>query len=435
MELDFPDPPTPFAPLTDSERVVYRHARLFDGTGVPTRPATITIEGPRILAVTDGDDPGDGTARVVDLDGRVVVPGLVDTHQHLATPPNRAVAEFALRRQAYGGVTTIRDMADDLRQVGDLARAALVGEIPGPDVRYAALMAGPGFFDDPRTWQVSQGDTPGAVPWMQAITVDTDLRLAVARARGTHAAAVKLYADLPAALVAAVTAEAHRQGMRVWAHAAIFPATPGDVVAAGVDVVSHATMLAYELDSTDSTSYRDKRPIEPESVRADDPRLARLFALMREHGTVLDATAGLWTRDEDPDPAAAARARANTELAARLTARAHRAGVAVSAGTDYETDRGDPWPALHRELAFLVDRCGFSPAEALRAATAVGAHAAGIAADAGTVEPGKLANLVVLAGDPTHDIAELAGVELVVKRGRALPRADYATEATVVRPD
>src|SRR6478735_6996660 len=211
---------------------VYRDATVFDGTGAaPVTGRSILVEDELIAAVLPTADlvVPEG-AEVVDLTGRFVIPGLVDTHQHLATPPDRPQAEAWLRRMLSGGVTSIRDMADDLRQVGDLARACLVGEIPGPDIHYAALMAGPGFFDDPRTWQVSQGETPGRVPWMQAITDETDLVIATALARGTHASAIKVYADLPADLVAAIVTEAHRQGIPVWAHLAVFPALPLDVV-------------------------------------------------------------------------------------------------------------------------------------------------------------------------------------------------------------
>ncbi|MEZ0094430.1 membrane dipeptidase [Streptacidiphilus sp. EB129] len=212
--------------------MLYRSATLMDGSGGPARPATtVVVDGERIVRVAPdaevlpGDHPG---AELEDLTGRFVIPGLIDTHQHIATPPDRPLAEQVLRRDLLGGVTATRDMVDDLRQVGDIARAALVGEIAAPDICYAALTAGPGFFEDPRTWRVSQGATPGAVPWMQAITAETDLPLAVAMARGTFASAIKIYADLPAETVAALTAEAHRQGIGVWAHAAVFPAAPGE---------------------------------------------------------------------------------------------------------------------------------------------------------------------------------------------------------------
>src|SRR3546814_8802352 len=99
--------------------------------------------------------------------------------------PNRTRAEAILRRQLYGVVTAVRDMADDLRAVGDLARASLVGEIPAPDIYYAALMAGPPFFADPRVLSVSRGFAPGTAPWMPAIDAETDLRTAVKTGRAS----------------------------------------------------------------------------------------------------------------------------------------------------------------------------------------------------------------------------------------------------------
>ncbi|MFJ3222551.1 amidohydrolase family protein [Streptomyces sp. NPDC086783] len=424
--------PGPHAPPPDGTVAVYRGATLFDGHGGPLRPSTtIVTDGAWIRAVGDDaelDARLPSGAEVFDLDGHFVVPGLIDSHQHIATPPDRPAAEAVLRRLVYSGVTAIRDMADDLRQVGDLARATLVGEIPGPDIRYAALMAGPGFFDDPRTHQVSQGETPGAVPWMQAITDDTDLRLAVAMARGTHAAAIKVYADLDHTAVAAITAEAHRQGIPVWAHATVFPASPRQVVLAGVDSVSHVTLLAFEGAEGQLTSYKHKPPVDHERFAGgDDRRVAELFALMRERGTVLDATAGMWSSDAlaGDGPEGAERARLNSDLAARLTAQAHRAGVEVSAGTDYETGPENPFPALHEELAFLVDRCGMTPAQALRSATLIGARSAGTEAVMGSVEPGKLADFVVLGDDPTRGVDRLRTITMTVKRGHRFVRGEF----------
>ncbi|MEU1529730.1 amidohydrolase family protein [Streptomyces fagopyri] len=424
--------PTPYAPAAPGTITVYRGATLFDGTGGPLRPSTtIVVDGPVIRAVGDdraiGADPP-AHAEVHDLDGRFVVPGLIDSHQHLATPPDRPAAEAVLRRLAFGGVTAVRDMADDLRHVGDLARATLVGEIPGPDIRYAALMAGPGFFDDPRTHQVTRGATPGEVPWMQAVTADTDLPLAVAMARGTHASAIKIYADLDRETVAAITAEAHRQGIHVWAHATVFPATPGDLVAAGADSLSHVTLLPFEAVEDRLISYRDKPAVDhARFTSGDDPRLAALFARMRERGTVLDATAGMWLSDllAGDTPESAARARANVELAAALTAQAHRSGVAISTGTDYETDPGAPFPALYEELDFLVRRCGIPAGQVLHSATLVGARSAGAEDVMGSVEAGKLANFAVLDENPLDDVGNLRSITLTVKRGRRFERTEF----------
>ncbi|TDD52083.1 hydrolase [Nonomuraea terrae] len=420
--------PTPFAPAAPGETTVYRDVSLIDGTGGPVRRGMAVVTGgPMIEAVVpDAELSVPSGAEVVDLAGAYLLPGLIDTHQHLSTPPNRAQAEETMRRQLYGGVTAIREMAGDLRQMADLGRAALLGEIAGPDICSAALMAGPGFFDDPRTWQVSQGATPGAVPWMRAIDDKTDLPLAVAMARGTGAQAIKVYADLDAALVARVTAEAHRQGLRVWAHASVFPALPGEVVAAGVDVLSHAHMLAYHLSGLRPPAYRGQRAhladVYQRFLDAPPGAVDGLFDDMRRRGTILDATASVVARIPLSPPGADGLAE---EVLRRLIDRARQAGVALCTGTDYETPPSDPYPSLHDELHYLVHAMGVPPREVVRAATLTGAAAMGQEATTGSVHPGKLANFVIVADDPYEDIGHLRRVLTTVKRGRRHDRADY----------
>ncbi|HTX01069.1 MAG TPA: amidohydrolase family protein [Acidimicrobiales bacterium] len=430
----------PYAPAV-GERAVYRCATVIDGRGgAPLRETSVVTDGELITTVVSDAElpPGELTgATVVDLRGHYLLPGLIDSHQHLATPPNRGPAEERLRRQLYGGVTAIRDMADDLRQIGDLARATLVGEIAGPDIYYAALMAGPGFFDDPRTWQVSQGTRPGAVPWMQAVDDGTDLVLAVAMGRGTSAVAIKIYADLAGKDVARIVEEAHRQGMQAWAHAMVFPATVDEVVDAGVDVVSHASYLAYHLSTQRPSSYKEHLGLMDsvceELLSADLRPLDPLLDKMAMRGTILDATASLVLRHGSPEPGSDAAdapgvdgSRARAAAVVEVLRRARAAGVAVSAGTDYELPSEEAFPSLHAELSFLVGEAGMSPAEAIHAATLVGARSAGQSTIMGSVEPGKLANLLVLAGDPLADIANLSSVVFTVKRGRRFERADFA---------
>jgi len=411
--MEFRGAPMPYAPPGDDTVIVFCAATVGGQPGT-----SIVVRGQRIAAVVpDQDAPAEATH--VDLAGRFVIPGLIDTHQHLATPPDRADAEAALARQVAGGVTAVRDMADDLRQIGDLARGTLVGEIPGPDIRYAALMAGPGFFDDPRTWQVCQGAIPGEVPWMQAITADTDLPLAVARAAGTGATAIKLYADLPAAALAAITAEAHRQQLQVWAHATVFPASPMDAVAAGVDVLSHASLLPYEGEDLSWASYKSKPQIDiARFASEDDPVMAELFARMRASGTILDATASLWTTETfTGGQDGGQRGRDMSTLSIHLTRQAHRAGVEISTGTDYEMPDGHGWPSLIEEMLFLNRECGIPAADVLRAATVTAAKSAGAIDDMGALTPGKLANFVAVDGDPQTDLALLRGPYCTVKRG------------------
>jgi hypothetical protein len=123
---------------------------------------------------------------------------------------------------------------------------------------------------------------------MKAVTPQTDLRLAIAEAKGTGATGIKIYADLPADLVAAITKEAHSQGMLVWAHATVFPATATEVVDAGVDSVSHATMLAI---ARPTNTYAESH-VQQTQLYTDGfgPQFSHLLDEMKAHHTILDAT-------------------------------------------------------------------------------------------------------------------------------------------------
>jgi len=418
----------PYKPPEAGTRTVYRHATLIDGRN-PAAQADIAVvtDGEMIVAVlpdrnlTEAQLAG---AQQVDLTGKFLVPGFIDTHQHLATAPNRRVAELQLERLVYSGITSIRDMADDLRQVSDLTRAARVGEIASPDIHYAALMAGPGFFNDPRTHAVAKGAEPGAVPWMQAIDDRTDMPLAVARAKGTYATAIKIYANLPGERVAAITAEAHRQGMLVWAHGMVFPATPSEGVTAGVDTVSHTCYLAYQAMDKRPGSYQNRFPVDANLFANDNPVMANLFTEMARRGTILDATLHVYPKPED-----AAKMKkpphCTVDLAAKLTNQAWRSGVTITTGTDGETPGDEPWPALFGEFELLHDKAGMSASAVIAAATLNGAKAAGQDKSMGSVEPGKLANMVVLTKNPLEDVKNFRSVTLTVKRGKPFPRADY----------
>ena len=425
----------PFAATAQGpQRTVYRNAVLIDGTGAPARPGTsVVVEGERIVAVLPDAKAKaqitDKGTQVVDLHGQYVIPGLIDTHVHLATPPDADEAKKNLRRQLYSGVTAVRSMADDVRSVTELSRQALVGEIPSPDIHYAALMAGPGFFKDPRTIAVTRGRTPGQTPWMQAIDDNTDLVLAVAMARGTSADGIKLYADMPGPLLAKITAEAHRQGIPVWAHAAVFPAMPADDIAAGVDVISHSCPLAYEASAHKPASYHERTPVDeaPFEDGAMPAAVTDLFASMATRGIILDATNLVYVRhvEEYAKEKKGAPPRCSAELTLRLTAQAFKQGVAISSGTDGDNPDQAPFPSLYDELDLLAGPVAMPPVEVLRAATATAARALGQEKDMGTIEPGKLANLVVLAQDPLADIDHLRSVTETVKRGVRYPRSAF----------
>jgi len=427
---------TPFAPPSQDTSVLFRHATLIEGVMAGSqRDMDVLVVGDRIRQVFRDVAPlpkAAADATVIDLAGAYLAPGLIDAHVHLATPPNRRQAEAEQRRNLYGGVTAVRDMADDLRAVGDLSRASYVGEIAGPDIYYAALMAGPDFFSDPRTTATSAGGLPGQVPWMQAVDDATDIPLAVALSRGTYATAIKLYADMTPGLARRITAEAHRQKLRVWAHATLYPAKPSDVVAAGADVLSHACLLVREPDTHVPRWVEPHNHVDLDQFRSGRaPSLEPLFAVMASRGTILDATVWAYKRTP-PSPGAPpgltpplVSGGCDDVVGGAITGQAYRAGVQVAAGTDSVAPASEKWPELFHELSALVDQAGLTPAAALRSATAINARAAGQERDMGSIEPGKLANMIVLSESPLVSVENLKSLRMTIKRGRVFRRDDF----------
>lgn len=403
------------------------HATIIDGTGAPAQAnMTLDIRGERIAGIyPDRSSPVPKGARVENLRGRYVIPGLIDAHVHLTgAEPDFAHYLPHLHAMLRGGVTAIRDMAGDDRLIAYLAGQANSDALASPDVFYVALMAGPTFFtEDVRAQEASAGEPLGKAPWMQAITPTTDIPLAVAEAKGSGATALKLYANLSASLVAKITAEAHRQGLRVWTHATIFPATPGDAVAAGVDTISHSPYLVWEAAPKVPDDYRGRALGDFAHIRPDAPRILALFEAMKQHGTILDATL-LPFADEARHHSKNVGA-GIVPWSYAVTKLAHRQGVLIDVGTDSSglpADAHGPelhaLPSVHAEMALLVEHCGFTPIEAIQAATQVSAAAMGQAAQRGTLAPGKRADLVVLTADPTRDIRNTGKIMFVLKNGR-----------------
>jgi imidazolonepropionase-like amidohydrolase len=263
---------------------------------------------------------------------------------------------------------------------------------------------------------------------MQAITAQTDLPAAVAAAKAVGATAIKIYADLPASLVSAITAEAHRQHLLVWAHATVYPAQPSEVIAAGVDVISHACMLGYELSDTPERDYHNRTLLDRDKLMRPNKKMAALFADMKRRGTILDAT--LWVFDGSPV------SWCPQDASDYITHEAYQAGVDISAGTDDDPDWTDADSKLDAEIELLVRKAGMSPAQALRSATLVGARTLGLEKQIGTIETGKRADFVVLDRNPLVDITNIRTVNLVVKHGIRYPRFGYhpATDEDFKKP-
>ncbi len=351
------------------------------------------------------------------LKGKFVIPGLIDAHVHFATDPTeerRDHAEKVLKEMLLTGITSVRDMAGDARALAGLARNALVGDIVAPNIYYSSLMAGSTFFSDPRTIATAQGGVSGKMPYMKAIDSTSNMPLEVAQAKGTGASGIKMYANLSNSEVVKIVEEAKKQNIPVWSHAALQSAKPSEVIASGVISVSHANMLLYENEkredlvkiwSNHQPGGDEKEFWDKEFEKLD---FSGLYKLMIKHNVVFDATLSVWEIQKKNPPKAWI-----YEIAKRITRESHKAGVLIDAGSD-----SDQETFVQHEMKLLVTECGFSPLEAIIAATKYSAMATGIFKQEGSIEIGKKANLVFLTSDPTKNSNNIDDVLLVIKNGK-----------------
>ena len=402
-------------PPSDQPALVVRDITVINGAERPRPHAAVVVRDGRIAAITDAAAAPRGQMEI-DGTGLFAIPGLIDAHVHVSGAPwQEEVA--TLGRALAGGVTTVFDLAGDTRETGALARAAIAGEIAAPSIYYVALFAGPDFFTDPRVRGASLGFTPGEAPWAQVVTPATDVRQAIAEARGTGAIGIKLYAALDSDAVHRLTAEAHRQHLKVIAHATTFPARPGDLVDAGVDMLAHTPYLVWE-GSPPSTRWQDRARGDFAGVPSDLPAITRLLDAMRAHGVALNPTLWIFAHQLPKEPMTETR----TAWMDAVTRRAAAMGIPIVAGTDSLMEGGNGLPLLHAELEMLVDSAGLTPAQALDSATHVAARVMGVDADRGALEAGRAADIVLLGASPLDDIRNTRQIRYVIKDGRIVPR-------------
>jgi imidazolonepropionase-like amidohydrolase len=401
---------------------------LVDGTGAPARDiARLVARDGKIVALdaagaVPAAGPGDRWTRI-DLGGAWVMPGLVDTHVHVARfdeayPQAKKLLDAGVR----GGITAVRDMGGDARALAELERARARGELRSPAIESSALVGGADIFEDGPTAEMATGVEPGEAAWARRIDARTDLVRAIAEARGAGVGQLKLYGDLAPPLARRIIAEAHRQGLRAAAHATVFPTGPGDLVEAGIDSLAHAPYLVWEGADAIPGDYRKRIDGPWATVPPDHPKLLALYRRMAERGVFLDATLYVYKAmngypGRPPQPWADVA----FAWAAKATKLAHEAGVRVTTGTDWFEPSSDfELPHTHQELALLVEAAGFTPMQAIVAGTRDGAAAMGMGATRGTVEVGKAADLLVLEADPLEDIHNTQLIRMTVADGRVV---------------
>lgn len=383
---------------------------------------TIVINGDKIETVKASHNVKipQGTA-VVDLTGKFVSPGLIDAHVHHATDPetwdNRSDTLQRLRTLLRGGVTSVRDMGGDTRVLSGLKRAAQLDLIQSPDIYYSIIIGGPDFFEDPRTVSSAKGHKSGEVPWMAAITDDTNLDAVMLKAIGAGATGIKIYAAINQAQIAKLAKAAKKHGLKVWSHVFVGPAKPSEAINAGVETISHAPDFSAEVISNYRKWRRENEApdAEEEKQSYQAHRYDAVFKAMKSKNTILDATMIVFEQRKEMNINTQKRYK-HTQM---LTKLAHARGVDIAAGTDAASDND---VQLYKELKLLVEEAGMSPIQALKSATYINSKVIGQEAHLGTIETGKIANLVIYEKNPTADIIHLNSISHVIKNGQFIYR-------------
>ncbi|WP_222271822.1 metal-dependent hydrolase family protein [Modestobacter marinus] len=385
-----------------------RNVTLVDGTGAEPVPGqAVVVEGRRIAWIgPDGEAPSTAAEAVVDGGGRTVLPGLINCHVHLTAdgapdlfaqvagdtvPLATLRAADGARITLMSGVTTVRDCgaADDI--VIELAKAIDRGLVPGPRVQAAGrvitMTGGHGHFIG------READGPDEVRKATRAEIKAGAGVIKVMATGgvlTPGVSPTQTALLPEEL-AVVAQEAHNSGRRVTTHA-IGRAGIHNALLAGIDSVEHGFYFDDELLDL-----------------AIDQGTFLVPTMLAVDGIIRNGrAAGIpgWVVDKAESEAQQQR----TSFAAAVTS-----GLRIAAGTDAGTPfngHGD----IARELALMVEH-GLTAMQTLVAATSSAARNLGLAHEIGTLEVGKLADLVVVDGDPVADITATERVSLVVKDG------------------
>jgi imidazolonepropionase-like amidohydrolase len=381
----------------------------------PRRDVTVVIRDGRIAGIGT-DVPSD--ARVVDGRGKFLIPGLWDMHVHLSW-----TTSSALPLLVANGVTTVRDMGSKLSEIDDWRSRIAAGVLVGPRIlRVGPILNGKSF----NQYQMVAGnpdETRGVARALKEVGVDF----------------LKIHRRLSRDSYFALIDEAKKLGIDVVGHIPM-TVSPEEASDAGQVTLEHTETI---FEGTFAAALKGKLPEAIRKFREADAD--RLFARFVKNHTVVDPTLVAWSPVVDPAAKDDPRLRyvaASTKKAAvppmseedlqgmrdtvaefrQVVRQMHNDGVTLVAGTDIAGSR-IPGFTLHGELANLVD-CGLTPLEALRAATLTPATVTHRANDLGSIETGKIADLVLLDANPLDDIHNTGKIAAVVVGGRLFERSD-----------
>lgn len=406
-----------------------------DGTGAPAiENGVVVIAGDRISCVgTTGACTIPRGARELNAGGGTILPGFIDLHAH--------VRPQYLWMFMAAGVTTVRDLNNDFDVVDAIGH-------DGPD-RARIFWSGP-LLDGERSVIGQAGGR------FFAATSPEAARAAVDTLAAHGVAVVKLYEQIPLDAFRAAAARAREVGLPTAADLGI-QLTRGlsgaevdalQAIEAGVTSIEHLSgfALAYQrLGGDPSTDPLDPALVDSlarAAVRGNVAVVPTLVVPAAFAAEALDFVEQIPLHDRLPEgmgewwtqlhaslpPVFRERARADLRLATALVRRIHELGGLIGAGSDTPAGPFDiPGGGLHRELELLVG-AGLTPIDAIRAATGNAARILG-RDDLGVIAPGRIADLVVVDGDPTQDIRATRGIRWVVKAGRVVPATPHTPAA------
>lgn len=414
--------------------VTYIHAgQLLDRPGQrPRGNSTIVVRDGKVAEVRDGFAQPEAGATLIDLKDKFVLPGLIDMHVHLLgiggdplrarltalnTEPGDDILYGAgnARATLLAGFTTVRDLGGDPRGIRPLRDAIDRGDVDGPTIVNAgAAISVTGGHGDPLNG-IAEPFAHAIQPLVEN-TCDgpADCTRATRRQIGLGAQVVKITAtggvlsNVSGGLGRAFTIEemkaivetAHGLGRKVAAHSHAAEGTRG-ALEAGVDSIEHGSFLD---DAAIALLKRTGAYLVP-------TELAPVAALAQ-------ARAGALPAATIPKAKAAAAAMVESHR------KAYRAGVKFAFGTDTGVSKHG---RNAEEFALLVDKVGMTPAEAIRSATVAAADLLGQSSTLGTLEPGKAADIIAVAGSPLEDVRRLERVDFVMKQGKVAKQNGHRT--------
>lgn len=402
-----------------------RRARLFDAESGRVLPAhTVVVEGEHVAAVgPDGEVDVPAGAEVIDAAGKTLLPGLWDLHTHLA-------ASDGLLHIA-AGVTTARDLANDMDQLLGLRARWQTGAAIGPRVIMAGFLDGPGPYAGPsRMLVVSREEAVAAIERYARLGYEQ----------------IKVYSSVDPELVPAIVERAHELGLRVSGHVPAFM-TAEQVVRMGFDEIQHANFLFlnFLFDTVQDTRTPVRFTAVAEHAAELDlasPPVRSFFALLKERNVAVDPTLNVFESLFTDRPGSVSRAyaavadrmpaqvrrqflggglpvpeglgaryRDSFRALLRMVKALHDAGIVIEPGTDALAGF-----ALQRELELYVE-AGIPAPEVLRLATLGAARATRHDDSRGVIAPGKLADMILVDGQPDVRISDVRRVVLTVKGG------------------